>query len=289
MPSILAAIAALFFLSLWASDRVGRERPQNTVDRQKQGDQDSDERPEHIKRGEARFVAAHLHAIADHFHAHNDQSERQDNARASRERWTMGAAIVAGAATVASAVFLYCQIIDARTAAAIQHQDTINSLRLTKESNQINREAFASNTRAFVFLKYLPHSHHLIQGTPSTQYLYLWHNSGASQAKDLRIWSNCKANTSTAPLDFTEHTKELRQFIGPESEQTIFGCASSDLEITNLPSGWFFYVFGGATYADIFGARHRFEYCYQTNADDILPCDGLNAGHNCADEECVDK
>jgi hypothetical protein len=206
-------------------------------------------------------------AVADAIDAYHNKRDSHERDRAEREQVTIivltatavFAFLAAGAAIVSGWIF-YGQLADAR-------------------------DDFTATNRAFVFMRNLSHPQDSAQGG-AIQFGYFWHNSGKSPSRSLIVWNDCKLQSATEKLDFSRHPNELRFFLGPRAEQYISGCRTAESDFENLGAGRWYYVFGGSTYQDVFGDRHRFEFCYQVSWPAVLPCDGINGNHNCADKDC---
>ncbi len=171
---------------------------------------------------------------------------------------------------------------------------------------QLNRQADAmqANTRAFVFLKNLDRRTEPFGDDILIKWLYTWRSNGTTEAKHLIIRSNCHDEIMGKELDFSRWPGgDSPAFIGPDTEQTMVGCETAASALKSLDHRntgrsddirYWFFIFGKATYDDVFGASHRLEYCYQVWWDnrridlgfELIPCDGVNARHNCADEDC---
>ncbi len=160
--------------------------------------------------------------------------------------------------------------------------------------------------RAFIFLKSMDRETETLGTDTLVKWRQTWRNNGVTQPKGLVIWSDCHDELMSVPLDVHRHIAQTKTFIGPNSEQTLVGCETSSSFLKQLDAGdivrgllrdntrRLFYVFGGATYRDVSDTAHMMEFCYQLMWDnrkidlgfELFPCDGVNASHNCVDEEC---
>jgi hypothetical protein len=119
-------------------------------------------------------------------------------------------------------------------------------------------------------------------------------NSGATSTKHLAIYLICgKHETFGNPLNFSKAMKSqvfpIPAVVGPHSNLKLFTCEAHNDYALSTP----YFVFGRATYGDVFGVEHVTEYCWQAiglpsrNNPSMQPCSYIgDAEHNCEDEDC---
>ena len=167
------------------------------------------------------------------------------------------------------------------------------------------RSEFQGTQRAFIFVK----SVNTYFGSASNgEGAFSWdmtiENSGGTNPRDLVMRINCgtgkKFNAGyTQLLDFSKDLLVGQQLmIGPHSEQTVATCAALASLFMKGEEGYW-YIFGRLTYKDVFRKSHITEFCYRNDSHMppngnfyqtlfMTPCEGINARHNCADEDCKD-
>jgi hypothetical protein len=169
---------------------------------------------------------------------------------------------------------------------------------------QLSEAQLAS--RPNIYLKGIDRQMEELDHDTLIKWKYTWRNSGNAPALNLVIWNDCHSERVGKKIDFSRRIAITAAFIGPGGEHLFTGCEASGnylktIDAENVSNGragnpvrqWFF-LYGGATYDYPAGTHHTFEYCDQIWWDnrkidfgfELVPCDGVNAGHNCSDADC---
>lgn len=176
--------------------------------------------------------------------------------------------------------------------------------KLQLQANQVKRsvDEVVSTDRAFVFVRSIDAVHipDRAKDDPRAKdfnehnrfiIFVNWQNSGATPTKELRIRAGC----SDSP--FKGESVNERTGIGPKGEDTQNPCSVSPYHILSENyNSRLWYVWGRATYKDVFGGYHLTEFCKEgLNRDDIetpvitwTGCRRNPTKFNCADKECED-
>jgi hypothetical protein len=175
--------------------------------------------------------------------------------------------------------------------------------RLQEQADEVKRsvDEVVSTDRAFVFVRSIAN---IPFPKPSgggigtyeegqrTRFMVIanWQNSGATPTRDLKIRFGCGSD----PFKVKSPAQTLS--IGPKGEEELYACRISEYEIVSLNArtyGW--YVWGRATYGDVFGGHHLTEFCKEgTWTEPDAPtvayttCPGNLSKFNCSDKECED-
>ena len=264
---VLLFICNLVSLKLLCKLRFDQKRDRHRA-------QHRDNAYNHNDQADWHTVSTSIHALAAHFYLRNEQQKESDRADARREWITIIVLGLTLSAAFASCGVLYKQLLDARKAASTQHEDSERS--------------FIASNRAFVFLKALGHNTFDQPGSNPVSFIEHWFNSGSTPTKGLVIWHACTIEGENTKIEFSKHREEFDFLLGPQSEQPVLACRFHAQKIPPAGSGKALFIRGGAEYMDIFGHSHKTEYCFMASGFDLLPCDKINAGHNCADEDCQD-
>jgi hypothetical protein len=176
-------------------------------------------------------------------------------------------------------------------------------VRVLKTTDQTLKDTLSANRasqRASVYLKNIDRQIGPgTDGKPVLIYTANWANGGTTETRGLKVWSVCDpGEPQYLGPDFkkfmAQHPEALTQdSIGPNAVHAVWTCAASAESIIQqiYRNGWF--VYGRATYQDVFSASHVTEFCYQARFTTatvegitLSTCSGAAAKHNCTDDEC---
>ena len=136
----------------------------------------------------------------------------------------------------------------------------------------LSREALIADQRAFIFATELKNEGTPFQGAYHWVFRPIWHNSGDTPTKNLRIYTECTLRNSPLQLgfDFTRTTSKPGVGLIPPKSTKIGGVGtqapitpSDIIDIQN--SRKFLYVWGWATYRDVFPEtpQHITRFCWK--------------------------
>ena len=139
----------------------------------------------------------------------------------------------------------------------------------------LTKEAFISDKRAFVFTSGLQH-YWEIDGTGAYNWRFrpIWKNSGNTQTKRLRLYTECELRDSPLPLGFDFTTTRYQWGTGFSAPQTTYVggiappytlSAITPQDIIDVQQGRkYLYLWGWASYFDVFPntPEHITRFCW---------------------------
>jgi hypothetical protein len=153
------------------------------------------------------------------------------------------------------------------------------------KADQTTRDASVALQRAFLIFQRLNVSVGRDQAVE--HWVPIWENTGNTPTKSLVIRTGCRISETSIgdPFNFPQTSEFSRTFAGPKNIVYGDGCHPLRQQIEEVKGGkQFFYIFGDATYEDVFGVKHVTEFCQVLRAGYQLT--SLCSAHNCADQEC---
>jgi hypothetical protein len=299
----LGALAIVIFLLSLLQYSINSDVPESARDFYEKH-RASDENQENIERADYRLVA-------DAIHAYRRRRQADERHRAQREKittivltFTAIFALVAALAAIYSALIFQGQFGEMQIAS-----------KLTRESNNTNRQALTAVQRAFIVVdhleflpQYLPNGEVLTwiinpvvvnSGNTPTRHLYWLIGFGGPGLDKMRPNVPKPRDPPEFPSirDIRSHKGMTSGIIGPHSEvknlTTLNGAMDWVLEGNDLQVDSGSFVWGTFHYGDAFDpdAGHIMEFCFILDRPALVGkktvpyerCDH----HNCADDECT--
>jgi len=174
---------------------------------------------------------------------------------------------------------------------------TIGLYRIAKNTLTVSQRAFIYAERADIFNSpRVKTSVTRPPGTP-TQIDIAFKNSGQTVASNEVVTINILANKLGIPSDFTYPVDNGSKptLLAPQAEGHMSKTIGAQ-DLADAESGkTLLFVYGDISYDDVFGEKHRTEYCFQFYGYTTTPDGNLGnyifysgPTHNCADDGCKD-
>jgi hypothetical protein len=168
----------------------------------------------------------------------------------------------------------------------------------------IAKNTLVVSQRAFIYAKQAnvlnsPHVKTSVIRPPNTpiEVDVTFKNSGQTVANKQRASINFLLNKEGIPSDFDYPVSSESQpiLVPPQTETHLF-TNISEKDLSDVEKGkMLLFVYGDVSYEDVFGTRHKTEYCFQYLGYSLQPGGELEEyifyngpTHNCADDDCKD-
>jgi hypothetical protein len=234
---------------------------QEAIDKAARGTDEANQRASEIQ----TKISASVDAIADAFSKQNEKHYREDSSKRSRETWTLCALGAAAIFTLGLDVLSGCQLHEMQKA----YGPIKDSAKAAQQSADVAEKALVSTQRAFIRASNFPWLWRPDLDRPG-KYFYditpILENAGNTPTKDLMLVVDSALRETPLPDDFTFPYRAIPapSLVGAHQTVGVNNAIILDDDLLSVKQGKkFFYIWGTATYRDVFDEtpEHTTEFC----------------------------